>query len=314
MKLNLLDIESFIKKNKLEQITSSQIFIAKDKLNPEGLLSESIFGMIGSNKRRLRFAYIDTKQTFFHPEVWKFINHLDPIFVEVLNDKNTFTFQDGQFIPDPKGETGFIFFIKNFRKINFKKLSTYKSKRKEITFIENNLNKILINKVLVLPAGLRDIHLSSSAHTKIQFSDITSLYRTLLQQIKLITDSELESSIIEHVMEQIQTSLVRINVWFKSRLKGKRGIIRSGIVKKTIDYSGRFVITTENQIPLGSIGIAWQNVLKLFEPFVLHELFKNEDGIGLKLIQQNLKKDKIVDVFTVKKFLTKIIPDPSDPI
>jgi len=308
VKLNLLDIDDFIKRKNLMEVLSSQIFLSENKLDPEGLFSESIFGLIGSSKRRLKFAYINLIREFIHPEAWRIIFKLDPKFSKIISEKEKFDFINGEFIPNENGKTGLSFFINSFKDIDFTKLAT--KKNKDIDFVKKNLDKILITKFLVLPAGLRDIQLSSSVHTKIQFSDITNLYRSLIQQIKIVSDKDLELSVIDQVMIQVQNILLKINTWFKNRLKGKYGIIRNAMIKKSIDYSGRFVITTDNKIPMNEIGLSWQNLLKLFEPFVLHELFKKNNNI-LNLIQQNLNKNEKVDIFQVKKFLTRIISDPT---
>ena len=58
MKLDLLDIEKLIEVNKLEEVTSANLFSSKMIFDPDGLLSNEIFG-ISKGDRRTTFAYIE---------------------------------------------------------------------------------------------------------------------------------------------------------------------------------------------------------------------------------------------------------------
>ena len=66
-KINVLDINKFIKENELVQITSDRTVDREKGPDSGGLFSEVIFGTLGSKERVSRFAYIDLKEKFLHP-------------------------------------------------------------------------------------------------------------------------------------------------------------------------------------------------------------------------------------------------------
>lgn len=310
MKLNLLDINQFISQNKLKEITSTSIYSSGNKLDVAGLFSEQIFGRIGSFERRKTFGFINLKYQFIHPECYMYICRLDTKLLKIVNNKGSFEVNNnGEIIEIDDGQTGIYFLIKNLKNINWNIFN--KKKPKILKFIKNNFDKIFIDQYIVLPAGIRDIQISSSTQkTLIQYSEITELYQQVIQRIKILPDdlSSLSEDIINPMIQQIQQSLLAINNWFKNRMKGKEGLIRGTVGKKTIDYSGRFIVTTDSSLDLGYIGLPYYFAIKLFEPFILHYITK-KDQQCLGLIQNFLKSDSPPTIFELKRFFKKLTED-----
>ncbi len=313
MKLQLLDINEFIKKNKLKQVTTVRLYEKVGKTDPSGLFSEEIFGKFGSTDRRKNFAYIDLKVTVIHPEAYPIILGLDASISKLLTNKAKYVIDEktGTLIEDPeKGSSGINFFINNYNKINFDKFK--KSKPKNVKFLKDNKDKIFINKFLVLPAGIRDLAISkTSKQTVINSSEISELYGSLIRHTNVLGSDpkNIPDEILNPIIEQIQKTLLEINNWIKNRLKGKSGLIRGGLLKKVIDYSGRLVITTDHTLPLGTIGLPWTVVLKLFEPFAINYILK-KDKNGLSSIQFMLKMDSPPDVNDLKRLFKAAIDKP----
>ena len=312
MKLNLLDIENFIIRNKLKEVSSNSIYSANNKLEVAGLFSEEIFGRLGSNERRKKFGYIDLRYKFIHPECYKYLCSLDSKISKILNNKGSFVINEkGEILETDSevGKTGILFIINNAKDINWK---LFKNKKPKILdFILKNFDNIFIDKYVVLPAGIRDIQISTTTQkTMIQFSEITELYQQLIQRIKTLPNSidDLNEEIINPMVQQIQISLLSINTWFKNRLSGKEGIIRGTVGKKTVDYSGRFVVTTDNTLEMGFVGLPYYFIIKLFEPFILHYIIK-KDQQCIGLIQNYLKSDNLPNNFELKRFFRKLTED-----
>lgn len=59
-------------------------------------------------------------------------------------------------------------------------------------------------------------------------------------------------------------------------LKGKQGRFRQNLLGKRVDYSGRSVIVVGPQLKLSECGIPKEMALKLFKPFVIGELIRQE--------------------------------------
>lgn len=313
MKLDLLEIDNFISRNKLKPITSTKMYVGggKDSLDPNGLFSEEIFGRLGSRERRTTFGYIDLNIKIIHPEAWPIITNLNTDLTKYIMGKNTYKIDsEGSLIQDDEGTSGLYSFITNFNKINFKDINP--KKKKEIDFILNNKNNVLIDKFLVLPAGVRDMHISrSSGKTIIQYSEITQLYEKLIKQTNsVIGDIEaLGEDVANSIIERIQHTVNSINSWFKDRMKGKFGLIRGGMLKKITDYSGRMILTPDPDLDLGWCGIPWQVVLKIHEPYTLNFILQ-KDSSGIPLIQQYLNTTDNLDINDLKRFISKINESP----
>ncbi|PIZ71622.1 DNA-directed RNA polymerase subunit beta', partial [Candidatus Peregrinibacteria bacterium CG_4_10_14_0_2_um_filter_43_11] len=65
-------------------------------------------------------------------------------------------------------------------------------------------------------------------------------------------------------------------------LKGKQGRFRQNLLGKRVDYSGRSVIVVGPQLKLNECGIPKEMALKLFKPFVIGELIRQELAHNVK--------------------------------
>lgn len=308
MKLQLLDINQFIEKNKLKQVTTVKLYEKPGKTDPSGLFSEEIFGRFGSVDRRKTFAFVDLRCSVIHPEVYYIIVGLDTAIAKLITEKAKYTLsQDGSLIEDPKGSCGVPFFISIFDKINLDKFK--KNKAKNVVFLKANRKKIFIDKYLILPAGIRDLAISkTSRQTIVNFSDLSELYATLIRQVNML-DANMPDDIKFPIINQVQRTVLEINTWIKNRMKGRQGIIRGGLLKKVTDYSGRLVATTDHTLLLGTVGLPWQVVLKLYEPFAINYILK-KDASAIGLIQQVLKTEQTPDINDLKRLFTNLINKP----
>jgi DNA-directed RNA polymerase beta' subunit len=313
MKLNLIDIDDFIKTRSIKEITSTQHFTGggRDKLEPKGLFSEEIFGRLGDRKRKVAFGYINLKTKFIHPEAFSIFAAISPDMGKLLSGKVPYILEeDGTIKEDPSGETGIFFIVKHFDKLNFDKM--VKAGREDrVEFVKNNKDIILIDKYLVMPAGIRDIKLTQKNNKAMyQYSEITDLYTRLLRQTNSIIGdiSLLPSEIVSPMVDSIQATLRDINIWIKNRMKGKQGLIRSGMLKKVVDYSARMIITPDPTLKLGYVGVPWHIVLKLYEPYTIHNLLtKNREM--LPNVQKYIDAESM-DINEIRRFISNVNNDP----
>lgn len=84
MKVDILDIDTFIKANDCKQVTSGILIDARQNFNVNGLLSEEIFGLVGTNDRKNLFAYIDLGEYYLHPLVFENLKRLNRNFEKVI--------------------------------------------------------------------------------------------------------------------------------------------------------------------------------------------------------------------------------------
>lgn len=314
-----MDINLFVEKRKIKEVKSSKIEGRNGKLDSEGLFSEEIFGRLGSPIRKTTFGYIDLHVKIIHPMVWDIITSIHPYISKLLLGKSKYIInENGELEESPDqafGISGIKGFIDNFDKLNLKVIG--KKHPDYVKCIEKNRNKIFIDKYCVLPAGIRDINLSQSSNRKtITSSEVNTLYEELLQQTKTIDPNFLEfldDDTIKNIIGAIQRKVIEISRWIEERLKGKNGILRGGLLSKTVDYSGRMNIVGDISIPHGYIGIPWQAILKLYEPFTEYQIIKNPYNANVKeLIKKYMDISNNLTSSDLKRFLTLINEQPEN--
>lgn len=143
-------------------------------------------------------------------------------------------------------------------------------------------------------------------------SEINKYYDELLQQTKTVEGgilSFLDEETVKNIVGAIQRKVIEINKWIQERLKGKGGLLRGGLLSKTIDYSGRFNITGDVSLKVGYIGLPWQSVLKLYEPFTEFQILKNPFNVDVKDLIRELIGGNI-DSSGLRRFIVLINEQP----
>lgn len=243
MKVYLKDIDRAINANNIQEITNPVIlqqgFIPSD----DGLLSTRIFGT-STKDRRSKYGYIDLHGNFLHPLVYKNLTRMDARIESIVAGTKTFSIDKNGFIyEDEKGGTGLGWLYKNWSKIKFKTTkSTVRDRR--IKFINlNSQKKLFPNKFLVQPAFFRDINLSAIGAGKPSIHEINRPYTKLIRLASTLKQGGEFNFVLNNTKYQIQLTLVEIYDYFKSKISGKRGLMRQNILGKSIDYGSRLVIS-----------------------------------------------------------------------
>ena len=97
-------------------------------------------------------------------------------------------------------------------------------------------------------------------------------------------------------------------------LKGKQGRFRQNLLGKRVDYSGRSVIVVGPSLDLGHCGLPKEMAMKLFKPFVIGRLIRDEHAHNVKgaerLVQDGGKEvwDILEDVIKDKHVLLNRAP------
>ncbi len=91
-------------------------------------------------------------------------------------------------------------------------------------------------------------------------------------------------------------------------LKGKQGRFRQNLLGKRVDYSGRSVIVVGPQLKLSECGIPKEMALKLFKPFVIGRLIRQELAHNVKGAERLIDEGKkevwdILEEETSKRFV-----------
>lgn len=139
---------------------------------------------------------------------------------------------------------------------------------KEWNFIKENLDKILIRELIVLPPDLRPI--SKAAREDQMITDpINRLYVSILTKIESMLETILEVSrnkqLFYNYFRLIQKDVFEIYEYTLSKISKKEGLVRKHILGKRIDFSGRAVITPDPTLKLDECCLPYTMVLELFK-------------------------------------------------
>lgn len=248
LQVSLLDVDDFVKKNNLVEITNPVIFDASSNPTSDGLLSNTIFG-ITKESRASTFAYISLKKKFLQPLVYKIWSKVDSKIKSVIHGIGTYSIdKSGNIIEDPKGDNGIDFLRKNLDKIKFRETDSIKRER-YVKFLNDNRKNFFTDKLIVIPPFFRDIKVDGG---KISVGDINKLYINVMVSASAIGDStEYGFSIGKSVEGRLQEGLIEIYKWFgtgtdsnpNGGLPGKFGVIRRANLSKTTDYATRLVMS-----------------------------------------------------------------------
>ena len=294
LSMELLDIDKFIKVNSLEEV-SDPVFFNGPTPTERGLLSNEIFGITKSERSGI-YAYIDLGGTFIHPIVYKVLCKLNSKIPDIVNGTDFFIINDsGELIKSDDGHTGIDWFRKNFSKIKFKKNESTSTNR-YVDFIEYARDKMWITKYIVSPPYYRDV---DTRQASIGVGEINKLYSSLIIATRSIKDTSSYGLTLEDVTKaRVQNILVQIFDWYGNgttiggketpkNLPGKYGLIKRGLLYKTVDYSTRLVLSApdveaENvddiMVNMDYAGLPLASAICNFKPFImfwLRRFFEN---------------------------------------
>lgn len=254
-----LDIEKFIKVNKLKQVTNPIFFSYNNEPTQDGLLSQEIFG-ITMNDRANTFAYVDLGGPYFvHPLFYKVWSRIDRAVIKCIHGTSSFIINSNGHLEELKndnseeGQTGIEFLRKNIDKIKFRMTDSLDN-RANITFLNKFKDLIFIKKYIIIPAFYRDVS-TQDRYTGV--GDINRLYANLIITSNSIKEYDKYGiSLYNSVIGRVQDILNEIYEYFTkgdingvstgSGIAGKVGIMHAAVQSKTSDYSSRLVISAPN--------------------------------------------------------------------
>ena len=320
----------------LRQVTALDIFDGmSDEFHQDGLFSVASFGRTGSKERDFRFAYIDIKVEVFHPFIFKNLVTLKGLYGGILSGKAYATWNktDNDFESSDavNGETGFHFFMKHWKQLKFKHTKSYQRKAK-IEMIEKYRanGTATYTKVIVLPAGLRDIQMQEDGRYK--QSEINDLYRKVINASNAISaSSDLNTPIIDVTRYNIQLAFNDIFLYIESLIEGKGGFLQGKFGSRSVVNGTRNVITAmdttvaslddPNAFGVDSTGLGMYQVAKGLLPITIHKLmakfsnkvFNSQDGSAYLINPSSLRSElvsvspKTFDLWNTTNGLEKII-------
>lgn len=230
----------------IKPVTSLDYYERADgNLHEDGLFSIGIFGRMGDEERDRRFSYIDIKVEVFHPIIYNILTKLKGMYRDIIAGKLYAVWSDEEqdFVSSTEfiGQTGYSFFVQHWRKINFSRnKSSIRDKR--IDLIEKYKDRAMTSKILVMPAGLRDIEVDDNGQQKV--GEINALYRKLLSISRTIVPSRDPNDPTYNLSRtMLQATFNEIYDTIERQLKDKRGFVQARWGSRRIFNGTRNVIT-----------------------------------------------------------------------
>ena len=302
MYLKLLQIDDFIKINKLKEITDP-IYLEHKRPTPNGLFSYEIFG-ISQYDRSTIWAYIDLGARFLHPLAAINFKKYGSTYENIIYGLKNYRFENGEFIEDPDGDTGIDFLYENYDNIKWRSTESITSKER-INFLKQGKDKLFITKFPVCPPFYRDIN----DNANIGIPVVNDLYKKIISQSIALKRNGAFSFFGNLTKANVQKTLIEIfNHWI-SQTKGKNGLIRKYVMGKNIDYGVWLVLSspkidgdkyTDMQVDFDHFGYPLHAILSMLKPFIFHgvkEFFENEFRTGTYTLTDKETKEPFLAKF-----------------
>ena len=220
---------------------------SKRNYHEDGLYSFSIFGRTGDEIRDYRFSYIDIKIEIFHPILFKSLTQLKSLYEDIMASREFAIWNDEKKDFEKatalNGQTGFHFFLQHWKDINHQKTNS-DLREQYILLIDKFKDKALTNKIVVLPAGLRDLEFSDSGRT--EENEINPLYRKLISISNIINETSIKQNpeIVNSARWSLQTTFNEIYDLFTRIVKGKKKLVLGKWASRKVFNGTRNVITS----------------------------------------------------------------------
>lgn len=212
----------------------------------DGFFSASIFGKVGDPRRQTRFSYLDIKVTVFHPVVYRAFVALKRLYAGILagteyaiwNDE----IKDFERSDAMNGRTGFAFFVQYWKSIEYAETKS-DGRQQNILLIKKYQEDAMTNKVIVMPAGLRDIEVGEDGRAR--EDEINGIYRQILAVSNTVSESTATSSpeIINTARYSLQMKFNEIYDTIERMIEGKKKLLMGKWASRTIMHGTRNVIT-----------------------------------------------------------------------
>jgi hypothetical protein len=283
MQLNILNLDRFVSVNNLPVVTDPIFFESGGIPTTAGVFSHEIFGRSGSVDRQTQWAYIDLKQPFLHPLIYKTCTQLDRKFSAIIAATRKVKLTDkGEIVDAEEGEkgwTGLDSLYDNWNHIDWG-IATEGGQRAERVGLLRMTPKELafMTKWHVMPASYRDVDTNTGNIREVP--PINYLYSQLIAGAPPLPAGMAFADGSRRL--RAQENLLEIHKSCLDIIAGKRGLVQDVNLGKYADYGVRGILSAptigiaetpeEMPIPFGYCGVPLYLVINLFQPFIIKSL------------------------------------------
>lgn len=288
-KISLLDPNTVVP-GLYKEVSSTDSFEGMTQnFNPDGLFSVEIFGRVGTDTRDTTEAFIRTYLPIFNPTYFDSLIKLKALYAGIIKGAVYAVWDpiEKDFIKSNvlDGQTGFSFFMQYFGVID-PKLNQSSRRKQRIQVVNDYKDIALHHRIIVPPAGLRDIEFSPSG--KVTEPEINELYRKLMfktRAVQNISPGDEANPLYDNVRWGLQSAMNTIDDYVFDLLDGKGGFIQRKIGTRGIIGGVRNIITArkvsrqrlddDDGVNPNSSDIGLYQGLMNFQYVCIHALMKN---------------------------------------
>lgn len=332
MRISLFDVDEYVEINKLREVTSPVLFERGGVPNPDGLVSNEIFG-VSIKSRKETYAYIDLIGHFIHPHIYKIIRRVFRNIDKIVNGEEYYSIdKDGKLVKDPAGETGIDFLYDNWNRIKWAGNGGMSTERANL-ISKSRKKEVWISKQIVIPAFYRDINSSQAGGGEVP--ELDQYYVKLIRMASMLKDRDMFDFTFHSTNYNIQNTMVDIYDYFKDKLDKKSGLLRKYLLGKNVDYCTRTVISAptysandprDNIVDMRHAAVPIGQICVLCYPFVIawlrnffeREIIEAQFATTLNHMQSDSSETTTIvnpesyfnDAY-IKKAVDRYVKDPS---
>jgi len=309
----LLDNNKFCEN--LKEVTSTKVML-KRRFHPEGLFSEQIFGpvrnytcqcgtyygvsksggtckicgvdIVNSYERRQRFAKITLPIPVVNPVFYDLLvdvggSDLKSVLDELLRSEKSILYMDGdehvvttKLEQVPSGAQKWEK-LEAIQKVVLDLANNLADDLLDWKLVRDNIDKLFIKHVIVLPPDLRPASKSVSKNDQV-VDKINRFYVQILTKKEIMKDTifdiQRDKSLFYTYFKQLQKDVNELYHHILDKLSKKEGLIRGNILGKRIDFSGRAVIVPDPTLNLDECIIPYLMFLEMFKIPVAKKLLE----------------------------------------
>lgn len=324
--ITILEPNEYIQRKNILPVSAISIFEpSTSRFHPDGFFSEAIFGQVGSNERLVRRGYLDLRTKVISPHLYKQLMSLKGFYKDIISGKEYAVFDEelSDLVKttrdDPDGETGYSFFLSCLPKIKFKETDSTKRTDK-INLIKKYFDKLFIDKLIILPAGVRDVKLTDGKATS---EEINKIYFGLWSLVQALPEQYSDDPIFDSIRYQVQNKVQQVYEYICNILDDKGGFSQSKYGARAVVYGNRNVITaaivsrvgsseSPNHFSADEVMIPLFQAMKAATPLVVNRLnilfdsiFGNQTQTVPLINSRTLQLEYVeLDLATIKQFAT----------
>lgn len=146
-------------------------------------------------------------------------------------------------------------------------------------FVYDNLDKLLMKEILVLPPDLRPTSKIKSGKDQMRSDEINRFYSYILNNKETMEETFIDiikkKDLYYTYFRQLQKLVSNLYEYIIEKMSKKEGLIRGNILGKRIDFSGRAVIVPDPTIKLDECSLPYTVILELFKLQVSKRLIES---------------------------------------